>query len=336
MPRATIREIARKARVGTATVDRVLNGRGGVRHEISERVLKAAKALHYGKRQLDLYRGTIRIEIILARPESRLFIRLSHAFERIAATLDRSIFIHRTFVNQGDPASIADYIERPSFRRDGLIVAVPDHSLIVESLRKVQATGVEVAQIVHVITGGTDAGFSYVGIDDYAAGRTAELLMSRMLGTRPGALIALCSRAYSGQRERLRGFSDYLAERRNPAHRFPAVMFTSDDDVATMEVVQETITREGDVIGLCSVGAGNRAIASVLRRRGSKVFWIGFEFDELAADCLRSGVMDIVIDQAPEVQARRSLDMIMRRLGLMEVEISADPVQFHTITSENL
>jgi LacI family transcriptional regulator len=46
--------------------------------------------------------------------------------------------------------------------------------------------------------------------------------------------------------------------------------------------------------------------------------------------------MSIVLDQAPEVQARRSIDLALNRLGLIEVEISAEPVRFLTITSENL
>jgi len=43
-----------------------------------------------------------------------------------------------------------------------------------------------------------------------------------------------------------------------------------------------------------------------------------------------------VIDQAPEIQARRSLDTVLRGLGLIDIEISAQPVQFLTITPENV
>lgn len=300
---------------------------------MSERVLNAAKALDYGTRRLELYRGTIRIEVILVKPVSQLFIRLNQAFERIAASLDRSILIHRTFVDQGDAKGIATYIEKPAFRREGLIVAVPDHLLVAESLRKARRMGVEVVQIV---TRSTDDSVPYVGIDHYAAGRTAALLMSRMLETREGSFIALCSPSYSGQRERVSGFSDYLESSRNPLHRFPTVMFSAEQDVSTVEVIRETIEREGDVIGLYSAGSGNKAIASILKTLEAKVFWIGFEFDDLSAVSLRSGLMDVVIDQAPEVQARRALDIVMRRLDLIEVDVNADPVQFLIMTSENL
>jgi LacI family transcriptional regulator len=51
---------------------------------------------------------------------------------------------------------------------------------------------------------------------------------------------------------------------------------------------------------------------------------------------LKSGLMDIVLDQAPEVQARRALDTVLHRIGFLDVEVSADPVRFLTINAENL
>ena len=45
--RQTIADIARSAQVSTATVDRVLNGRAGVRVPTRERVLAAARASGY-------------------------------------------------------------------------------------------------------------------------------------------------------------------------------------------------------------------------------------------------------------------------------------------------
>jgi LacI family transcriptional regulator len=43
-----------------------------------------------------------------------------------------------------------------------------------------------------------------------------------------------------------------------------------------------------------------------------------------------------VLDQAPEVQARRAIDTVLYRIGFLDVEVSADPVRFLTINAENL
>ncbi|MGO7697130.1 LacI family DNA-binding transcriptional regulator, partial [Rhizobium leguminosarum] len=45
--KVTLKDVARQAGVGTATVERVLNGRGGVRQETVEKVFLAARRLEY-------------------------------------------------------------------------------------------------------------------------------------------------------------------------------------------------------------------------------------------------------------------------------------------------
>ena len=64
MPKPTFSDIAAHAGVGTATVERVLNGRGGVRPATAERVLAAARALDYPRRLPEVHRGLLRIEVI--------------------------------------------------------------------------------------------------------------------------------------------------------------------------------------------------------------------------------------------------------------------------------
>ena len=100
MARTTIRDVAEEAGVGTATVERVINARGGVRPETVNRVIKAAKKLGYDHRLPDAHRGAIRIEVMLVRPETSFYSRLNAAFERIAASLDKTILVHRTFVRE--------------------------------------------------------------------------------------------------------------------------------------------------------------------------------------------------------------------------------------------
>ncbi len=49
-------DVARRAGVGHATVDRVLNERGGVRPETAKRVLDAARDLGFDRKLPTLYR----------------------------------------------------------------------------------------------------------------------------------------------------------------------------------------------------------------------------------------------------------------------------------------
>jgi LacI family transcriptional regulator len=94
-PRATgprkprFEDLAREAGVGTATIERVLNARGGVSNATAQRVIVAARKLGYDRTLPDLYHALIRIEVILVRPETAFFSRLNLEFQKLAGTVDR-------------------------------------------------------------------------------------------------------------------------------------------------------------------------------------------------------------------------------------------------------
>lgn len=78
MSKPNYRDIARQAGVGTATVERVLNGRGGVRPELVEKVISAARRLNYPRKLPETHRGLLRIEALMVRPDTTFYRRLSH------------------------------------------------------------------------------------------------------------------------------------------------------------------------------------------------------------------------------------------------------------------
>lgn len=335
MSKPTIRQIAQLAQAGTATVERVLNGRGGVRPALAERVISAARTL--GSRRLlpQSYRGIAHIEMILVRPETTFFTRVARAVERIASTLDPSVVIHRTFMPETDIAAIAAHIGNPTLRRSGLIVAVPDHPLVARALQDRQAAGLKIIQIVTKITG---LAADYVGIDNYAAGRMAGLLLSRMQPL-PGSVIAMChSGLYQAHRDRVRGFSDFCAAHASAAHRFDRVLFGADDGPRSQQLLSEALDGPSRVVGLYNAGGGNAALSAILRHRSDSchLFFVGHELTERSTNALRQGIMAVVLDQAPEAQARRAIDLMLHRLGILEAQPDLSPIRFVTITAENV
>ncbi|QPC91415.1 LacI family DNA-binding transcriptional regulator [Mesorhizobium sp. INR15] len=335
MSKPTFIDIALRAGVGTATVERVLNGRGGVRSETVEKVVAAARSLDYPRRLPEAHRGIIRIEVILVRPDSTFFSRLSRAFERIAASLDRTIAVHRTFLDEEDPVAVARRIREPGLRRGALILAVPDHPLICEALAEVEAKGLPTALVVTRIPGSRA---DYVGIDNYAAGRMAAHLMSGMQ-QRPGTIAALChSHIYQVHRDRIRGFSDYLAEHPRQDLTFTELLFGHDDGGRSADLLAETLRRRPDLVGFYNAGGGNGSLNQLLRShpRRHEIFFVGHELTEGSTAALREGTMDVVLDQAPEAQARRAIDLMLARLGLHDLPIDNPPIRFVTFTPENL
>lgn len=332
MKKPTFADIAREAGVGTATVERVLNGRGGVRPEMAERVIAAARRLDYPRRLPERHRGLLRVEVILVRPETAFYRRLSRAFERIAATLDPVVRVHRTFASETDPASIARLVAATEPRRAGLILAVPDHP----SIRRAVAEAADALPVVHVVTRAHETAGDLVGIDNYAAGRTAAMFLSRMQ-PRPGAVLAICHPIYQVHRERMRGFSDQMLSAPGGL-AFRWVGFGHDEARRCGDLVFQALEGWRDLVGLYNAGAGNGAVADVLRRhrRGREVFFIGHELSDATAAALRDGTMQIVLDQAPEAQARRAIDLMLSRLGLLDMAVDTRPIRFITVTAESL
>jgi LacI family transcriptional regulator len=115
------------------------------------------------------------------------------------------------------------------------------------------------------------------------------------------------------------------------------VLFDFDDEHITMALLRDALRRNPNIVGVYSAGGDNVAVASVLKQSAARrVFWIGHELTEQTRSYLRQGIMSIVLDQAPEIQARRSIDLTLKALGLIRVDVSADPVRFLTVTPENL
>ena len=336
MKKVRLADIASEARVGTATVERVLNARGNVSPATIDKVIQAARRLGYKPPLPERYHGVLRIEVIMVRRETPFFQRLASAFQRISESLDPCIRVHRTFADENDPMSVARRIASPGFRRMGLIIVAPDHPEVRAKLRAAKDAGEVIVQIVSRIGDQDDL---FVGIDNYAAGRMAGQLMTRMLSSRQGRFVGLChSGAYQVHRERIRGFSAYLASNAHEGHVFSRVLFGLDQDLRSAELLQDALTEDPGTVGVYNAGGANEGVASVLERmtpRGS-IMWVGHELTEASRGWLRSGLMDVVLDQAPEAQARRSLDLVLRRLGFISAEVRAEPIRFYAITSENI
>src|SRR5579863_7496437 len=102
--KAGMDQIAALAGVGIATVDRVLNERGNVSPETARRVIEAARQLKWPRILPVPYRRGLRLDVLLARPDTPFFQRLNEAFANAANSLDRSVMVQRSFVDESAAA----------------------------------------------------------------------------------------------------------------------------------------------------------------------------------------------------------------------------------------
>lgn len=313
--RATIVEIARAAGVSTATVDRTLNNRAGVRGHTRERVISVAERLGYLPERTSS--GGVRpasiatLDFILPGGTNTFLKMLAAHLEAMGATRRHEATVCVHVIEGLNPDALAAKLTELRTETDGIGVIALDHPIVREAIRSVAAGGVPVLTMVSDISNVPRIG--YVGIDNRAAGRLAGHLLGRFVrpGGRQVALFA-GSLSYRGHEEREMGFRHILAE--EYAH-LQVVEFREvrEDTERAWREAKALLATYDNLAGIYNIGSGNRGIARALEeaRRAGDVVFICHEVTEHTRRFLLSGTVDAVIDQNPRVEARDALDWLI-------------------------
>lgn len=316
---ATLADVAREAGVSSATVDRVINNRDGVRLRTRDRVLSAAKRLGYIAAIADA-EGTpagvqkIQLDFVLPGGPNTFINNLADLIAEAGGRRpDVRIGIHR--IDGFDPEALAAKLEELGGSSNGVGLIGLDHPAVREAVRALHAAGVPVVTLVSDISHVPRAG--YVGIDNRAAGRLAGYLLGRLHGDRPAKVALFAgSLAYRGHEEREMGLRHILAE------EFPQIAIvhrgeSRDDFHRTYEEARDVLRKIPDLAGIYNIGAGNRGIARALEEAGraKSILFIGHEVTEFTRRFLLSGTMDAAIDQNPRVEAREAILRLVSAAG---------------------
>lgn len=310
--RPTIRDVARLAGTGTATVDRVLNDRGNVSEEMRRRVIEAARQVGMRRQLPPGYKPVVRVNLVLARPQLPLLERMAQEFRNITRTLGRSVALHVTTLPVEDPATVASALVGTGC--NAVVVYAQDHPLIRDAIARLEDRGVPVVTIISDLPGSRR--LAYAGTDHHAAGRTAGFFMARML-PQGGPVVLLCNQfGFQSHAERIAGFREYLA--RCAPHLTLARIVEGQDDRARSRARLETAFREiAGIAGVYNVGAANLGVraaieSDILPRRP---LFIGHELTPHTRRMLLDGTMTLAIDQSPRLQAQFTLDVLMDHFG---------------------
>jgi len=182
---------------------------------------------------------------------------------------------------------------------DAIAISCDDPTACVEPINKAMAANIP------VLTWDSDSPDSrrltYLGIDNYQAGRTAADLLSRALkGKGKIALLTGVPGAYNLE-ERIRGFKDGIAN--FPNARIVATAVSNDDIDVGVQVVEETMQANPDLDGWFFVGMwplfaerGSMPLwEGAVRRRGMKV--VAFDTLPVELEFLRDGYLSALIGQ---------------------------------------
>lgn len=327
------REIAKAAGVSAATVDRVLNDRGGVSPERSRAVIEAARQFGVMRLLPTSWQRTCRIELILPRNKptnSTPFWRgLAQLAQRCAQDLPGHVVVHRTMVTEGDLAALNAAILNPATPRDALIIAADAGEAIAPALATAMARGEVVVTIVSDLQ--SIPPHNYCGVDNFAMGRTAGLLMRK--SARPGRRI-LVLRANDHRREhqeRCDGFVQAFGGD-GPV----GIELTFEDADTTRDLAVRALAA-GDLGGIYVTGHTPEGLEDLLRHHPRRPLWISHELSEAHLRLLREGVLDFVLDQDARAQITRAIWLAARASTEgTPGQVVPPAAEFRIYTSENL
>ena len=329
--RYKVREIAQQSGLSEATVDRVLNGRPGVRENTRAEVAQAIADLDKQRAQLRLNGRRFLVDVVMQTPQ-----RFSDAF-RVAIESELPAFapamLRARFHlwESGSTSQMADVLSRIRGSH-GVVLKAQDAPEVTEAVDRLVAGGVPVVTYTTDVPNSSRC--AYVGIDNHGAGVTAAYLMDQWLGSASsGVLITLSGTVFRGEGEREVGFRSAL---RGSGREVVEVSDSDGIDATTERLVLDALERHPGVEAVYSPGGGNTATVAAFETIGRvcRVF-IAHDLDADNRRLLRAGRISVVLHNDLRADARQAMRQILQHHGALPAE-AVRPTPIQVITPYNL
>ena len=338
--RPTVHDIADKAGVSLATVDRVLNDRPGVRGVTRARVEAAIAALGYVRdvAAANLAKGRVYPLVFILPEGDNPFMRGLEAEVRRAglhSAAERTRLSVAT-VPAFDAAALAKAIDA-AIAEDvsGIAAVAVDAPEVSDAIARAHEAGIPVVTLVSDLAGaGRD---HFVGVDNIAAGRTAGSLMGRFLGGRPGPVAVLAgSMRVRDHGERLEGFLAAMSAMPEARAILP-VLEGQDDPELSFSLIADCLANVPDLAGIYSLGAGNRGLLAALAERGrSDLCVIVHELTGETRAALESGLADAVLNQDAGHEVRSAIRVLRAKADGLPVNAAQERIRLDIFIKDNL
>ena len=338
--RPTVHDIAEKAGVSLATVDRVLNDRPGVRGVTRAKVEGAIAALGYVRDVAAANLAKSRVyPLVFILPEGdNPFMRgLEAEVHRagIHSAVERTR-LSVTTVPAFDAGALARAIDAAVAEAvSGIAVVAVDAPEVFAAIDRAKAAGVPVVTLVSDLAGsGRD---HFVGVDNIAAGRTAGSLMGRFLAGRPGPVAVLAgSMRVRDHGERVEGFLAAMSAM--PAHRSILPVLEGHDDPARAHaLISDCLAAVPALAGIYSLGAGNRGLIEALAaHRARDICVIAHELTAETRAALEAGRIDAVLNQDAGHEVRSAIRVLRAKADGLPVIAAQERIRLEIFIKDNL
>lgn len=341
MSRPTVHDVARAAGVSLATVDRVLNGRPGVREATVLKVREAVDELGYLR---DLAaanlarRRNYSFAFVLPEPTGSFLRSIYTALDewKMTSPIDRvAIEIRRT--SAMDPHAVAGAITKLQKQGiDGIAVMARESPQLRDALNRAAESGVETLALLSDLPSTSRRHF--VGIDNFAAGRTAGRLMGRFLNHVSGRILVVAGSMMSRDHQERRFGFDSVIGQDYPMLETSASLEARDDGGMVYDLVRRAWEGQSGVVGVYLCGDGASGLVRALREIDpeGRLVVVAHELTPSTREGLDEGLIDAIIVQDVNHLARSAIRILRAACDERDIVPSQERIRIEVILKENL
>lgn len=331
-----IKEIALQAGLGTATVDRVLNGRAHVREHTRRRVQQAIKELE--KQQLTMATSgrKLVVDVIVEAPR-RFADEIRDALEDTVPSLHPAIFRPRFLMQETmTTAQVVDALHAIARRGShGVFLKAQNVPAIAQAIAELEQREIPVMTMFTDIP--ASRRIAYAGLDNRVGGATAAYLIGHWLGRRASnVLVTRSNERFRGEEEREASFRATLRELY--AHLTPIDASGGQGlDAETEERVRKAAGAGQKIAAVYSMGGGNAAILRALKalNQHPKCF-IGHDLDRENVQLLREHAITAILHHDLRQDMRCACQHVMSFHKLLPVAAVSASSSVMVVTPENI
>jgi LacI family transcriptional regulator len=323
-PVAGVKEIATRAHVSIATVDRVIHDRGGVSAKTKDRIQSIIKELNYqpnvlAQRLALASRGVLRLVTLLPEisEETEFWEAPLNGINRAGSEIRQyGIQIDRYFFDQNDQDSFDRQVRQISrLKSDGVLFSptFPEESRwLIDKLEERHIPYV----LINTDIPDYDA-LCYIGADIYHSGCLAAQLVSYCLRDKQRVLIANIAEKIAGNYAILRkeeGFNDYFAQH-GLSGRVSSFNTRKTDYPSIAAGLTRIIKKQPDIGAIFVTNSRVSMVARFLEAKGrTDILLVGYDFINDNVHFLKKGVIDFLICEKPQEQGYRGIMTLFQHL----------------------
>ncbi|MEP5732236.1 MAG: LacI family DNA-binding transcriptional regulator [Sulfitobacter sp.] len=338
--RPTTKDLAKEAGVSRATVDRVLNGRDGVKQKTVDRVNEAIKKLGFVRNiQAANLAKSKKYHFVFALPQSgdQFLDEIIRHIDEAGATFAEDLVwcdVHQ--INENDPHSITAFLATVDPQMtSGVAIMAPESPQVRDAIFRLQERGVPSLPFISDQTTTTE---HWVGMKNHSAGATAASLIGRFSKASSGSILIIAESMQSRDSlERRLGFDAELNKSFPNLRALPSLETYGNVERA-QDIIENAVRNNADLVGVYVMSSEARPPLSVVNELVGTfdLVKIAHERTPYTESELKSGTLDAIIAQDPGHLVRSAVRKLKAAVDGRQAKGSQERIRVEVILRTNL